>query len=237
MNFDSPLEPGKLIRRYKRFLADVELPTGEVITIHCPNTGSMKNCQEPGSRIWFSTSENKKRKYPQTWQFIEVNGKHKVGINTGLSNKLVVEAIENNIITQLQGYETLRTEVPYGEQKSRIDILLSDENKQSCYIEIKNVSLGEPGGLGLFPDAVTTRGQKHLEELMLMTSKGARGVLVFCVQHTGIQRVSPADKIDPKYGSLLREALENGVEAYAYRAKIEPHRHRVLLDAEIPVVV
>lgn len=237
MKFEEPLDSGILIRRYKRFLADVELSTGEIITIHCPNTGSMKNCQEPGSKIWFSISANKKRKYPQTWQFIEVNKKHKVGINTGLANKLVVEAIENNTAKHLQGYETLRTEVPYGEQKSRIDILLSDQKKGDCYIEIKNVSLGESGGLGLFPDAVTSRGQKHLEELMLMKSQGARSVLVFCVQHSGIERVSPADEIDPVYGELLRKALQSGVEAYAYRAKIEPHRQKIQLDAKIPIAI
>lgn len=240
MELESPLHSGILLQRYKRFLADVQLQSGEIITIHCPNTGSMKNCKEPGSRVWYSTSENKKRKYPHTWQFIEVNGKDLVGINTGLSNKLVVEAIENGMVTELQSYQKLKTEVPYGDQKSRIDVLLSNgdesEDKDQCFVEVKNVSLGLEAGLGLFPDAVTTRGQKHLEELMLMKKSGARAVLFFCVQHSGIERVSPADDIDPVYGSLLREAIDKGVEAIAYRAKINPEQSTVMLNKSIPVL-
>ncbi len=240
MELESPLHSGILLQRYKRFLADVQLQSGEIITIHCPNTGSMKNCKEPGSRVWYSTSENKKRKYPHTWQFIEVNGKDLVGINTGLSNKLVVEAIENGMVTELQSYQKLKTEVPYGDQKSRIDVLLSNgdesEDKDQCFVEVKNVSLGLEAGLGLFPDAVTTRGQKHLEELMLMKKSGARAVLFFCVQHSGIERVSPADDIDPVYGSLLREAIDKGVEAIAYRAKINLEQSTVMLNKSIPVL-
>ncbi|NKB34118.1 MAG: DNA/RNA nuclease SfsA [Pseudomonadales bacterium] len=235
MKFDHPLQSGRLLKRYKRFLADVELPSGEVITTHCPNTGSMKNCQEPGSKVWFSTSDNKKRKYPHTWQFIEVDKKHLVGINTGLSNKLVVEAIENGTIRQLQDYERLKTEVPYGDQKSRIDVLLTSSTDSECYVEVKNVSLGVGAGQGLFPDAVTTRGQKHIEELMLMNKSGARAVLLFCVQHSGIERVSPAIEIDPKYSSLLRDAIEEGVEAIAYRAEIDPENSSVVLKKELPV--
>ena len=240
MELESPLHSGILLQRYKRFLADVQLQSGEIITIHCPNTGSMKNCKEPGSRVWYSTSENKKRKYPHTWQFIEVNGKDLVGFNTGLSNKLVVEAIENGMVTELQSYQKLKTEVPYGDQKSRIDVLLSNgdesEDKDQCFVEVKNVSLGLEAGLGLFPDAVTTRGQKHLEELMLMKKSGARAVLFFCVQHSGIERVSPADDIDPVYGSLLREAIDKGVEAIAYRAKINLEQSTVMLNKSIPVL-
>ena len=236
MNFEAPLQSGILLKRYKRFLADVKLDSDQIITIHCPNTGSMKNCKEPGSRVWFSTSENKKRKYPHTWQFVEVNKNHLVGINTGLSNKLVVEAIQNGAVRELQNYEQLKTEVPYGAQKSRIDILLSNKHEE-CYVEVKNVSLGMEAGLGLFPDAVTTRGQKHLEELMLIKKSGARAILFFCVQHTGIEKVSPADDIDPKYSTLLRKAMAEGVESIAYGTDIDTKNSIVELKNQIPVVV
>ena len=236
MNFEAPLQSGILLKRYIRFLADVKLDSDEIITIHCPNTGSMKNCKEPGSRVWFSTSENKKRKYPHTWQFVEVNKNHLVGINTGLSNKLVVEAIQNGAVRELQNYEQLKTEVPYGAQKSRIDILLSNKHEE-CYVEVKNVSLGMEAGLGLFPDAVTTRGQKHLEELMLIKKSGARAILFFCVQHTGIEKVSPADDIDPKYSTLLRKAMAEGVESIAYGTDIDTKNSIVELKNQIPVVV
>ena len=236
MNFEAPLQSGILLKRYKRFLADVKLDSDQIITIHCPNTGSMKNCKEPGSRVWFSISENKKRKYPHTWQFVEVNKNHLVGINTGLSNKLVVEAIQNGAVRELQNYEQLKTEVPYGAQKSRIDILLSNKHEE-CYVEVKNVSLGMEAGLGLFPDAVTTRGQKHLEELMLIKKSGARAILFFCVQHTGIEKVSPADDIDPKYSTLLRKAMVEGVESIAYGTDIDTKKSIVELKNQIPVVV
>ena len=238
MQIDQGLESAILQKRYKRFLADVALSNGEIITIHCPNTGSMKNCQEPGSRIWYSTSNNKKRKYPHTWQFIEVEPSQLVGINTGLANTLVREAIESGVVKQLQNYPVLRTEVPYGEQNSRIDILLQETEADEtfhCYVEVKNVSLGVGGGLGLFPDAVTTRGHKHLRELMQMRKLGHRAVLFFCVQHTGIARVSPADDIDPEYGRLLRESAAQGVELLAYGAEIEVNKSRIELVRELPV--
>jgi sugar fermentation stimulation protein A len=239
MNFESELQPAYLLMRYKRFLADIKLPSDEVITIYCPNTGSMKNCQEPNSRVWYSTSSNLKRKYHQTWELIESTDNHIIGINTGLSNKLVVEAIGNETIKQLQNYSELKTEVGYGEQKSRIDILLSNGTaaQEKCYVEVKNVSLGVGAGLGLFPDAVTTRGQKHLQELMAVKKSGCRAVLLFCVQHTGIERVSPADEIDSTYGLLLREAVAAGVEAIAYRAAIDPQNSKIELQDELQVVL
>lgn len=240
MQFNPPLQQATLIKRYKRFLADIELSSGEVRTIHCPNTGSMKNCQTPGSRVWFSTSSNLKRKYPNTWEFVEVGSLDLVGINTGLANRLVVDAIEAGTIQQLQGYQQLKTEVAYGEQKSRIDILLLAAGSQrpaDCYIEVKNVSLGVGDGLGLFPDAVTIRGQKHLQELMLMSSQGYRAVLFFCVQHSGIQRVSPADEIDPDYARLLREAARHGVEIMAYGAAFNVEASSLQLATPLDVVL
>ncbi|MEQ8314356.1 MAG: DNA/RNA nuclease SfsA [Gammaproteobacteria bacterium] len=238
MNLDNELLPAILIKRYKRFLADVQLPSGETITLHCPNTGSMKNCQQPGSRVWYTDSGNPKRKYPCTWQIVEVDEKHLVGINTALANGLVAEAITQSTIRQLPPAETLKREVKYGEQGSRVDLYLeyaNASNNDKCYVEVKNVSLGMSAGLGVFPDAVTSRGQKHLRELMLMREQGFRAVLFFCVQHTGIDRVEPADDIDPEYAALLREAASRGVEILAYRAQFELNDASIALVEEIPV--
>ncbi len=240
MKLPDLLHSGTLIKRYKRFLADVQLANGEQTTLHCPNTGSMKNCQEPGSRIWFSLSDNPKRKYPGTWQIIEVDSKYLVGINTGLANALVAEAIKEGVITQLPATATIRREVRYGlDDKSRIDLLLEDPkgDGKDCYIEIKNVSLGQADGQGLFPDAVTQRGQKHLQELMHVKQAGHRAVLFFCVQHTGIKSVSPADEIDPAYGELLRQAHASGVEILAYSTTFNLDDSSLYLQRELPVLL
>lgn len=213
-----PLIAGILIKRYKRFLADIELADGTVITVHCPNSGSMKGCATPGSRVFLSRSPNPGRKYPHTWELVEADG-YWAGINTGLPNHLTREAIENGTVTELQGYTHIRPEVPYGEH-SRIDLLLERENCR-CFVEVKNVTLVE-NGRALFPDAVTTRGQKHLNELMRVVREGARGVIFFTVQRGDGNSVSPADAIDPEYGRLLRLAVQNGVEALAYRAHVTP---------------
>ncbi len=240
MRFERNLQQGILVKRYKRFLADIETKTGELMTLHCPNTGSMKNCQNPGSRIWYTDSQNPKRKYACTWEIVEVEQKHKVGINTGLANKLVYEAISSGRIKQLNGYQNIRTEVPYGEQRSRIDLLLENPGSEpaaSCFVEVKNVSLGLSDGLGLFPDAVTTRGQKHLQELLTMHKLGHRAVLLFCVQHSGIERVAPADAIDVKYGRLLREVAAAGVEVLAYRAEFDIENSSIELLKQVPVLL
>lgn len=237
MEFESKLKAGVLIKRYKRFLADVRLLNGEEITIHCPNTGSMKNCQEPGSTIWFTTSQNKTRKYPCTWQLIEIGNGVLVGVNTGLSNRLVLEAIQKKVIDKFQGYSKIRTEVPYGREKSRIDILLEYEKQSSCYIEVKNVSLGNLSGEGFFPDSVTIRGQKHLNELMSVKNSGARAVLFFCVQHSAVKSVAPAQEIDPMYAKLLRKAYASGVEVIAYRSKVNLTSSTIELDRELHVKV
>lgn len=237
MQFPFPLQEAVLIKRYKRFLADIELASGESMTIHCPNTGSMKNCQDAGSRVWYSESGNPNRKYPCTWQIVEVERKYLVGINTGLANSLVEEGIRSGAVAELQGYASLRREVPYGEQKSRIDILLEDgeQTNECCYIEIKNVSLGVGDGLGLFPDAVTTRGQKHLQELMAIKESGHRAVLFFCVQHEGISEVRPADEIDPKYGELLRKAVSCGVEILVYGVQFSTSDNTIELNRLLKV--
>ena len=220
MKFEHPLKEGKLIRRYKRFLADIECSGEKMITVHCPNTGSMKNCSDPGSRVWFWDSGNPKRKYPHSWELVEVEEKFLACVNTGRANGLTKEAIDNTTISELQGYDRLRTEVKYGEEGSRIDLLL-EGNKGRCYVEVKNVTLLRADGLGVFPDAVTERGRKHLRELMKVVAAGDRAVLLYCVAHTGIERVSPADDVDPAYGKTLREAVNAGVEVYAYRTEID----------------
>ena len=238
MKLDQPLQEATLLKRYKRFLADVQLPDGSMKTLHCPNTGSMKNCQPSGARIWYSDSGNPNRKYPCTWQIVEVDKRHLVGINTGLANSLVAEAISSSQIAQLPAPNALRREVKYGEQGSRIDLLLDyaqGSEEEKCYVEVKNVSLGMPQGLGVFPDAVTTRGQKHLQELISVCHHGHRAVLFFCVQHTGIDVVEPADDIDPDYGKLLRQAAEKGVEILAYRARFDLAESSISLTDEIPV--
>lgn len=218
MKFASALKEAVLIKRYKRFLADVELPDGRVTTLHCPNTGSMLNCAEPGSRVWYSVAANAARKYPFTWEMVEVEQRHKVGINTARANLLVREALENGAIAMLSGYACLQGEVVYGTEKSRVDFLLSGhlEDPRLCYLEVKSVTLGLADGVGAFPDAVTVRGQKHLRELVAVRAAGHRAVLLFCVQHSGIEQVVPADHIDPVYGRLLRAARDAGVEVLAF---------------------
>ncbi len=216
-----PLIKASLIKRYKRFLADVTLESGEDITAHCPNTGAMTGCAEPGSTVWLSTSDNPKRKYPNTWELVQTPAKHMACIHSAKANDLVKEAIEAGVVKELQGYKSIRTEVKYGQEKSRIDLLL-ERGTEQCYIEVKSVTLLLDHGLGVFPDAVSDRGRKHLRELITMVEQGHRAVLFFCVQHTGIEQVAPADTIDPKYGDTFREAMAAGVEVLAYRTQISP---------------
>ena len=240
MKFPNPLIEAKLIKRYKRFLTDVILPDGNEITVHCPNTGSMKRCMPENARIWISDSQNEKRKYRHTWELVEIDKKHLACINTGLPNKLVKEAIDNGVIKELQGYQNIKAEVKYGEA-SRIDWLLSNnEGEELCYVEVKNATLLEEGelgenGHGYFPDAVTERGRKHLYELADMVKQGHRAVLCFCVSHTGIDKVSPAAHIDEKYTQALKEVMALGVEVIAYKAKIT--LDEIELTHQIPVIV
>lgn len=228
-------QSGMLLRRYKRFLADVRLSDGTEMTIHCPNTGSMRHCVVPESPCWFSDSGNPKRKYRHTWEVATVPGGHLAGVNTGRANHLVEMALNAGRIAELAGYSTLRREVPYGQERSRIDFLLSDDDRARCFVEVKSVTLMEQSGQGLFPDAVSERGRKHLRELMDIARGGDRAVLLYCVQHTGIDWVEPADAIDPAYGQALREAAAAGVEIVAYRADIRPEEARIELTRPVPV--
>jgi len=217
------LYPGILIRRYQRFLADILLDTGETVTAHCPNSGSMKGCAIPGSRVFLSRCDKPSRRLCYTWELVEHDGTW-IGINTGHPNRIVREAIEEGLIPDLRGYESIRPEVRYGEN-SRIDLLLSGAAGR-CYVEIKNVTMVE-GDLALFPDAVTTRGQKHLKELMEVVRQGDRGVIFFVVQRADGKAVAPADAIDPEYGRLLRLAVLQGVEALAWQADVTPQELRL----------
>ncbi len=212
---------GKLRRRYKRFLADVELASGEVITVHCPNTGSMKNCVEEGASVWLSRSDNSSRKYPYTWELTKTSRHHFIGINTGNANKIVKQAVYENRVPELAGYTRILAEQKYGVENSRIDLLLTGHKSWSnCYVEIKSVTLlGVPvsQGAGYFPDSISQRGTKHLRELIEVVRQGDRGLLFYCVQHSGIRSVAPARSIDPEYAETLDEAVSCGVEVLAYK--------------------
>ena len=231
MYLPAPLYKGRLIRRYQRFLADVELENGEIVTARCPNSGSMRGCNSPGSPVYLSRSGNQKRKLPYTWELVLADGGW-VGINTALPNRIVQEAIENGSVPELSGYSDICPEVPYGSERSRIDLLLRNGVRR-CYVEVKNVTLVE-GGRALFPDSVTVRGQKHLRELMSVAKAGERGVIFFVVQRGDGNAVAPADAIDPEYGRLLREAVAKGVEALAYRALVTPVEIRLV--ERLPVI-
>lgn len=235
MLFKPPLFKAKLIRRYKRFLADVRLESGDEVTVHTANTGSMMGCSEPGSWIWLSDSGNPKRKYLYSWEITETVDGVLVGINTWLANHLVKDAIENGVIVELNGYKNIRQEVPYGRERSRIDLLLENpELEKKCYVEVKNVT-AVVNETAIFPDAVSTRGAKHLRELMSMINDNHRAVLVFCVQRNDAISVRPADEIDPDYGKALRDAVDHGVEVYAYRADVTPLE--ITLQKRLPLVL
>lgn len=228
---------GILLRRYKRFLADIRLDNGEVITAHCPNTGSMKNCAPEGAEVWLSRSDNPKRKYAFTWEVVRTRRGDYIGINTGQANAMVAEGIRRGLVAEAVGYAETRREVRYGEENSRIDFFLSGHpDLLDCYLEVKSVTLLEAPpsrGIGYFPDAVSERGAKHLRELMRVNASGYRAVLLYCVQHSGIREVRPADQIDPVYGELLRKAKDEGVEVVAYKARYSSTGFR--LSRPIPV--
>lgn len=238
MRFPHPLLEGTLLRRYKRFLADVRLADGREVVAHCPNSGSMKTVAIPGNRALVSPADNPKRKLKWTWEvaYVGPGGGVPALVNTALPNRVVREGIELGLIAELDGYGGIRPEVPYGE-RSRIDLLLTGEGRRPCYVEVKNVTLladDEPG-VARFPDAVTTRGTKHLRELMGVVAEGGRGVLIFHVARGDAEEVRPADAIDPTYGRTLREAVAAGVEALAYRVRVTPAE--VVIERRLPVVL
>lgn len=230
MKFPDPLVSGKLVKRYKRFLADVVLDeSGEEITAHCANPGSMLGLKEPGSRVWLSLSDNPKRKLKYSWEVIEADGAL-VGINTAHPNKLVEEALEAGRIGGLSGYASLRREVKYG-KNSRIDILLEAEDGKKTYVEVKNVHLMREAGLAEFPDSVTARGAKHLGELADMVAEGHRAAMVFLVQRPDCNRLSLASDLDPTYAAAFKAARAAGVEAYVIGCSISLEG----IEADLPV--
>jgi len=234
MNYSHELFHGTLIKRYKRFLADVKLDSGEIVTAHCANSGSMLGLKDEGSEVWLSPAANPKAKLDYKWEIVRSHGTM-VGINTSLPNKLVEEAILDGTITELQGYKNLRREMKYG-KNSRIDIFLSGHinAKADCYVEVKSVTLSREAGLGEFPDAVTSRGTKHLNELSDMVSQGQRSVMVYLAQRSDIKSFKVASDIDPAYADALKVAKEKGVEAYCYICEITPSGINV--DQSIPIL-
>lgn len=237
MRFPNPLVRGRLIKRYKRFLADVELDSGELITASCPNTGAMLGLSAPGTYIWLSTNANPKRKYRHTWELVENDlgsGPVLVGINTGHPNKLVADAIGEGQLEALGGYESLRREQAYG-KASRIDLLLEDPAKGRAYVEVKNVHLMRERGLAEFPDSVTQRGLKHLEELGDMAEVGHRAVMLYLIQRSDARHVRMAADIDPAYANGLARAVSRGVEALAYKCDLSSEEIRV--TNAVPVIV
>ncbi|MBF0094503.1 MAG: DNA/RNA nuclease SfsA [Alphaproteobacteria bacterium] len=235
MRFPTPLIRGTLERRYKRFLADVSVDEGTVVA-HCANSGSMLGVKEPGSEVWLSRSANPGRKLAFTWELIRV-GETLVGINTAHPNALVAEAVAGGRIPELAGYDEIRREVAYG-VNSRIDLLLKGAGRPDCYVEVKNVTLKRGTGLDRtaeFPDAVTTRGAKHLEELTSMVSQGRRAVMVYLVQRMDCERVSIAADIDPAYDSALRKAIAKGVEAICYSCTLDTLG--IAVDGPLPLVL
>ncbi|MCP2069682.1 DNA/RNA nuclease SfsA [Pseudomonas laurylsulfatiphila] len=234
MRFHPPLEEGRLIRRYKRFLADIETVDGELLTIHCPNTGSMLNCQVEGGQVWFSRSNDPKRKLPGTWEIGETPQGRLFCVNTARANGLIEEALRAGIITELSGFTGLKREVAYGQENSRIDFRL-DYPEGPAYVEVKSVTLGFDGtAVAAFPDAVTQRGAKHLRELAHLARDGIRAVQLYCVCLTGIEAVRPAQEVDAAYAQALREAIECGVEVLAYAVSL--NHQEMLVDRRLDVL-
>ena len=222
MRFERALETARLRRRYKRFLADVVTEQGEELCIHCPNTGSMLNCLQPDGRVWFSRSDDPKRKLPGTWELSETPHGRLACINTARANPLVEEALHGGVIAELAGFDGLRREVRYGLENSRIDFCL-DFAGEAAYVEVKSVTLGYADeAVAAFPDARTERGTRHLRELAALARDGTRAVQLYCVNLSGIEAVRAAKDIDPAYAAALREAKRAGVQVLAYGAELSP---------------
>lgn len=217
MRFPAPLVPGRLIQRYKRFLSDIELDGGEIVTAHCPNPGAMLGLNAPGSEVWLLPAQNPTAKLRWGWELVRV-GEHLVGLNTGRPNRIVEEAVRAHRIPELGGYESLRREVRYG-QKSRVDLLLTNPGRPPCWVEIKNVHL-KRGAAAEFPDCVTARGARHLEELGNRVEAGERAVMVYVVQREDCRRFALAHDLDPAYVRAFERALARGVEAICWDCRV-----------------
>ncbi len=236
MRFPSPLVRGTLIQRYKRFLADVRLDDGRLITATCPNTGSMMGLVAPGSIVWLSESDSPTRKYRFTWELVEADlgkGPTLVGINTNHPNKLVAEAVAAQRVKHLAGYPEAKREVKYG-KNSRIDLLLHCADKGLCYVEVKNVHFSRRHGLAEFPDSVTERGAKHLAEMSDMVRQGHRAVMVYLIQRGDAKKLAFARDVDPTYGAAFDLAAAAGVEAIALRCRMSTEQ--IVVDRPVPIV-
>lgn len=232
MRFQTPLVPGRLIRRYNRFLADVALDDGREVTAHCPNPGAMLGLKEPGFRIWLEPNDDPKRKLKFGWRLAELPGGHMAGIDTGVPNRVVAEALAARAVPALADYDDIRAEVAYG-TRSRVDFLARGAGLADAYVEVKNVHLLREDDWAEFPDSVTARGAKHLRELAGVAEAGHRAVMLYLVQRTDCARVRLAADIDPAYAAAAAEAAGRGVEMIAHATRIT--REGVWLDRPLPV--
>ncbi len=231
MKLEPALASGTLIRRYKRFLADLETVDGP-LTVHCPNTGAMLGCADPGSEAWYSRSDNAKRKYPHTLEVV-VTANGRVGVNTARANQLMAESLAAGTLAPFEGMTLTRSEAVIPDESGRFDFLLAANDGTPCWVEVKNMTLCDETGRGSFPDAVSERALKHVNALVRRVQAGERAALVFCVQHTGVLRATLADEIHPAYGAAVRSAALAGVAVLAFGCRIE--RDEIVLDTQLPV--
>jgi len=231
MDFATPLIRATLIRRYKRFLADVTLEDGQQVTAHCANPGAMLGVAPPGATVWLEPTNNPKRKLKYSWKLLELGDGHFAGIDTGVPNRVVEEALNTRAISEVAQYPMIRPEVKYGE-RSRVDFLLTGDGLPDCYLEVKNVHLRRTAELAEFPDCVTARGARHMEELSNMVSAGHRAILLYLVQRTDCSAISLASDIDPAYAAAAQAARTAGVEMICYSTSIT--RKGVWLATPLP---
>ena len=239
MQYSEPLIAARLVRRYKRFLADVRLADGSELTVHCPNTGSMLRCMPDNGKIWLSKSNNPKRKYQYTWEWVLVDDQYKTCINPSLANRLIAEGLTNGVIPGLAAEDILRSEPKV--EDGRLDFHIQRADVTDEYIEVKSVTLkpSADDSIGAFPDAKTDRGLKHLKRLASFIKQGYQARLIFCVMHQGIDRVTTADDIDPAYAQALRQVTEQGVVVEAYRASFfhDQQQSKLQITENIPVII
>lgn len=234
MRFQTPLVPGRLVRRYKRFLADVVLDDGREVTAHCPNPGAMLGLADPGLRIWLEPNDDPRKKLRHGWRLAELPGGHLAGIDTGVPNRVVAEALAAGAVPALAAYTDIRPEVAYG-TRSRVDFLARGPGLPDAFIEVKNVHLRREGDWAEFPDCVTARGAKHLAELALVAGAGHRAVMLYVVQRTDCARLRLAGDLDPAYRAAALDAAARGVEMLAHATAIT--LHGVTLDRALPVTL
>ena len=233
MRFETPLVPARLIRRYKRFLADCTLEDGRAVTAHCANPGSMMGLAEPGAKIWLEPNDDPKKKLKYGWRLVDHENGHFTGVDTSVPNKVLREALEAREVPELAAYETVRPEIKYG-KSSRIDFLLTGTDLPDAYVEVKSVTLSRESGLAEFPDSITARGTKHLAELAAMAAQGYRAIMLYLVQRSDCDRFALAADIDPAYAAAFEIARAQGVERLIYRTRISPEG--IWLDANFVAV-